>query len=84
MKIKDFVNNEYKGYRIEEHSWNIYLGKKLLGNEKVFYITKGNDNNGLPILVNFLKKNGQPIKINSLKTAKRYISIFENKKHNNA
>jgi hypothetical protein len=76
--------HDYKGYRIEENSWDIYLGKKYLGNEIVFYITKGNDDNGLPILVNFLKKNGQSIKINSLKTAKRYISIFENKKHNNA
>lgn len=75
---------EYKGYRIEKHSWDIYLGNKYLGNEIVYFITKGNDRNGIPTLVRFLKKNGEPMKIKSLATAKRYISIFENKKHNNA
>lgn len=74
------MRHEYKGYCIEEHSWDAFLGDRFLGHTVVYFVTKGKDGNGMPVLVRFLKKNGQEAKISSLKTAKRYISIFERRK----
>ena len=72
--------HDYKGYTIEEHNVEIFLGGKSLGHEKWFFITKGKDRFGMPILVRFLRLNGQQVKINSIATAKRFITLYENKK----
>ena len=79
MIIKVKLSKRYALRMLKEHDWEIFIGGKKLGHEKLFFITKGKDQFGMPILVRFLRLNGQQVKINSIATAKRFITLYEKK-----